>query len=174
MKKAYNKQLLASLLHDKEWIVVSLKNYSPKQLEDMSLIELAKLVLSEEKEPLKFKELFNKVSELKQFTDEEKDNKLSQFYTDLNVDGNFQVNGSNTWGLKSWYKVQQENEPKTKVQTKKRIVPDKSDEAIGDEELDLIDDSIDTVVYDELLEDFDDDFEIDFSDDEEVFEEETY
>jgi|SRR5690625_4307298 len=75
--------------------------------EKMTLIELANLVLLEEKEQMAFSDLFEKVVELKKLTDEEKERNLSQFYTDLNMDGRFVSLGSNVWGLKQWFPLSQ-------------------------------------------------------------------
>lgn len=84
--------------------MVGLKEYSHEELEGMSLIEIAKLLMLEEKKEMKFGETFAKVAALKGLSEEEKDAKISQFYTDLNVHGSFATNGANVWGLKRWYK----------------------------------------------------------------------
>lgn len=88
-------------------MTVSLKKYSHEEIEKMSMVDIANLVLLEEQKPLTFKETFDKVSQLKNWDETQKQNKISQFYTDLNVDGRFITNGSNTWGLKRWYRVDQ-------------------------------------------------------------------
>lgn len=154
---------------------MSLKNYSTEQLQDLSLIELARLILTEKKQSIKFKELFERVSELKGFSEAEKDQKLSQFYTELNVDGTFMNTGSNTWGLKSWFKVQENGETQSKPRKLiKKIVRKTEDDELFDDELALIDGTIDSIEFDELDEDFDEDFDFDFSEDEEMFEEDAY
>jgi len=154
---------------------VSLKNYTTEQLQDISLIELAKLILSEEKRSIKFKDLFEKACELKGFSEAEKDHKLSQFYTELNVDGTFMNTGSNTWGLKSWFKVKENGEAQSKPRKLiKKIVRKAEDDELFDDELALIDGTIDSIEFDELDEDFDEDFDFDFSEDDEMFEEDAY
>lgn len=154
---------------------MGLKNGSSEQMKEMSLIELAKHVLLENKQPLKFKDLYEKVCALKQLSSSEKDEKISQFYTDLNADGNFQMSGSNTWGLKSWYITKTKKNTKIKVRkATKRVVAQKNDDQIGDEELDSIDETIDSIQYDDMIEDLDDDFDLDLTESNEFYEEDAY
>lgn len=144
--------------------IVSLENLSREEITKMSMLELAKEVLTEETKALDFRDIFNKIAELKEFTDEQKDDMLSQFYTDLNVDGRFITLGSNMWGLKRWYPFEQidediHNEPKKKKKAKKKI----------DDDLDLEDDLDIDLDEDDVLLDEDDDF--DDIDEDEDFEE---
>src|SRR5699024_6031444 len=102
----------------------------------MSMIELANLVLGEKKETVPFKALFDEIAVLKDFTDEQKGTYIAQFYTDINVDGRFVNKGSNIWGLKRWYPVEQiikEKKTVTKKKTKKRPIEKKPDIKEDDE-----------------------------------------
>src|SRR5690625_6871988 len=126
--------------------MMSLKGYGEEKLAKMSLIELTKIVMLEEKKPMKFNEAFERVATLKGLTDEQKQNKIGQYYTDLNVDGSFVANGSNTWGLKRWYRSSKEEEevnetPRRVVRRKKQIKNDEDDDI--DIELSMIDENID-------------------------------
>lgn len=94
-------------------MAVSVKELSQEKLEKMSMVDVASLILTEEKEPLSFLDTFNKVAHLKEWDNTVKKSKVSQFYTDLNVDGRFITNGSNTWGLKRWYKLDEISEDLT-------------------------------------------------------------
>lgn len=148
--------------------MVSLKNYDREQVLKMPLIELAKVILLEEKQALKFSELFKRVADLKEFNEEERSSKISQFYTDLNADGSFVSNGSNTWGLKRWYMEEQKTTETTiKVNRKKRKVSRDEDFKGEFEDIDLsIDDIDEDYEDDEDVEfDFDDDFDEEFEDD---------
>lgn len=124
---------------------MTLQKYTDEQLEKMSMIELANLILGEQKKDLNFKELFNKVAELKSFTDAQKGDLLSRFYTDLNVDGRFTTLGANVWGLKRWYPVTQTSE-KSLTESRKR---DQEEEELIDDDLvedvDLEDDGAEEV-----------------------------
>jgi DNA-directed RNA polymerase subunit delta len=134
---------------------VSLDNLSREEIERMSMLELAKEVLYAETKAMDFRDIFNKVAELKGFTEQQKADMLAQFYTDLNVDGRFITLGANMWGLKRWYPFEQmdediHNEPKKKKKKSKKKTED-------DEDLDLDDDlDLDLDEEDDLDDDFDD------------------
>lgn len=89
---------------------MTLGKYGKEQLVKMSMMEVAQIVLTEQKIELNFIDLFNKVADAKDFTSAQKDDLLSRFYTDLNVDGRFSTIGSNKWGLRRWYPADQTNE----------------------------------------------------------------
>ena len=99
---------------------MGLKEYSKEELADFSLVELTNLILEEENKATDYKDLFNKVADIKKMSSNQRDEYLLQFYTDLNVDGRFMTAGSNLWGLKSWYTVDQFDEDVTVEPTKKR------------------------------------------------------
>ncbi|HLS35288.1 MAG TPA: DNA-directed RNA polymerase subunit delta [Bacillota bacterium] len=144
-----------------------LRDYDAEQLKRMSLVELAKIILSEEQEPLKFKNLYERVCYFKQLSETEKDAKLSHFYTELNVDGNFVKKEGNIWGLKSWYRAKG-NKPK-EINKKKRvrgIVSKQTLDQIGDAELDQIDETIDEMEYSVLVDELDDEMVFDMSEEE--------
>ncbi|MFD1448905.1 DNA-directed RNA polymerase subunit delta [Oceanobacillus profundus] len=147
---------------------MSLDKYSHEELQEMSMIELASKILFDEKKALNFRDIFDKIAEMKGFSPSEKENNIAQFYTDMNVDGRFLTLGSSMWGLKRWYPVEQAQEELTEVPKKKRVKK-KTDEEVEeiDEELDITDADIE-----EIVDDFgdDDDFEEDF--DEEIDDEE--
>lgn len=67
---------------------------SKQDMSKMSMIELASVILADLKKEMNFLELYDDIAKLKQLTKEEKTNYLSQFYTDLNMDGRFIALGS--------------------------------------------------------------------------------
>jgi DNA-directed RNA polymerase subunit delta len=155
---------------------VSLGNLSREEIKGMSMLELAKEILLEETKAMDFRDVYNKIAELKELTTEQKDDFLAQFYTDLNVDGRFITLGSNMWGLKRWYPFEQmdediQNEPKKKKKSKKKIVEEDDDLDIDlDDDLDLdLDDDEDDDLEDDDFIDIDDDDDDD--DEEEEFDE---
>ncbi|UOQ45321.1 DNA-directed RNA polymerase subunit delta [Halobacillus salinarum] len=155
---------------------MSLKELSKDQVDEISMIELATIILEEERQALDFNEMFNRIAAMKGFTEEQKESYIAQFYTDMNIDGRFMTIGTNQWGLKRWYPVEQMEEeianlPKKRKKKKKK--PSKMlDEELGEEDYDDED-------YDEDLEedveltdedldlddDDDDDYEGDYEDD---------
>ncbi|WP_164217611.1 DNA-directed RNA polymerase subunit delta [Virgibacillus sp. YIM 98842] len=148
---------------------MSLKNYSHDELERMSMIELANAVLMEEKKAMDFKEIFEKIAEVKNLSETDKQTGISQFYTDLNVDGRFLTIGSNKWGLKRWYPVDQIDEevtaaPKKKKKKKKKAAAAvEEDVGLEEEELDIPDEEMDEIIddYDEEEEEVVDELDAD-------------
>lgn len=100
---------------------MNLKKLSELEIEKMSLVDISYLLLDEEKKEVNFLEMFNRVSEIKGLSESAKEDKIGQFYTDLNIDGRFVALGSNNWGLKRWYPISQTSE-KQITESKKRIL----------------------------------------------------
>lgn len=148
------------------------------------MIELAHLILLDEKKAINFREIFDKIAEMKEFTNEQKEEFIAQFYTDLNIDGRFMTLGSNMWGLKRWYPVEQMDEEvnlapkkkKKKAKKKKKEVIEDDEIDIEAEDLDIVDGDVEELVdgfaddededFDEIDDDFDD-FDEDLDDDQE-------
>src|SRR5699024_1060437 len=103
-------RLCLTTLGKRECGSVSLKNYTHEELTDMAMVELANVILEDANKALDFREVFNKLAELKRYTEEQKHDLLAQFYTELNIDGRFLTLGSDKWGLKRWYPVDQIDE----------------------------------------------------------------
>lgn len=168
---------------------MSLKEYSHEELKSMSAVEVAKIILLDEKKAMNFKDIFDEIAEVRGLTETQKEDKVVQFYTDLNLDGRFITLGSNTWGLKRWYPVGQIDEEvtvtpkkkKKKATKKKKETTVEEEPVLEDEGLDIVDGDIEEVIdgfddeevddgFDDIIdEELDDDFE---EDDEEEDEEE--
>ena len=118
---------------------MGLDKYSEEEIAKMSMIDLANKILADEKKELNFLELFEKVAEYKKFSEAEKEDLLARFYTDLNVDGRFTTLGSNLWGLKRWYPVDQTSE-KALAESRKRDLEDEDllEEVVFLEEEELV------------------------------------
>mgnify|MGYP002376377466 CR=1 FL=1 len=83
--------------------ILILNHLTDEQRQEMSLIELAYHILDEKKEVMPFKDLTTVMSEFKGMSQTEMQERLVQFYTDLNTAGTFISLGHNTWGLRDWY-----------------------------------------------------------------------
>ncbi|WP_090085932.1 DNA-directed RNA polymerase subunit delta [Lentibacillus persicus] len=167
---------------------MSLKEYSREELEVRSMLELANEYLLEEQQAQDFNSLFEKVADLKGFNEEQKQEYIAQFYTDLTIDGRFLTVSSGIWGLKRWYPVEQMDEivhqtpKKTKKKAKKKKTEDVSHDEFGEAPLDDpeanvegIADTFDDEILDkteELGGDIGFDDELDPSDEDDDFEEE--
>lgn len=73
--------------------------------EGLSFVDIAELILKEKREPTSVYDLFDKVCEEKQVTDEEKLDSIAQFYADITTSAKFVYVGENTWDLKENQKI---------------------------------------------------------------------
>lgn len=71
------------------------------EYENKSLIDVAYEVLSKQNSPIPFSEFYDEVAKRCWFTDEEKDEKISKFFTSLSLDGRFVALKNNEWDLRS-------------------------------------------------------------------------
>ncbi len=173
-----------SLLHRKGVPNLSLQQYSPEELREMSLVELAYLVMTEKKEALPFQQIVQEIAALIHLSEDEVRERIAQFYTDLNIDGRFICIGENRWGLRSWYpydQIEEETVPTIKPKKKKKVLDEFEDydEIIDDEDLDYDDlddyeDEGDVDLDDDLLDD--DEFDLDEADtfDDELLDEDEF
>lgn len=135
---------------------MSLQTYDEEELKKLPMIDVANLILQEEKESLHFKKMFEQISDKKGFTESQKTNYIAQFYTDLNMDGRFITIGDNLWGLKRWFPANQIDEQISN--------PSLKTEEDAEEDLDVADDEMADLIEDEEeeeVEGFDEDSEED-------------
>ncbi len=71
-----------------------------------SMVNVAYDVMKGLKGEISFNDLWAKVVELKNFTEEEQDNNQSLFYTNLILDGRMITVGENKWDLRSRHKFE--------------------------------------------------------------------
>lgn len=153
-------------------MTVSVTNLKQTEIEKLSMIDLANLIFAEEQRPMGFKEAYDKIATLKNWNQADKDSKVAQFYTDLNIDGRFVTNGSNSWGLKRWYRSEQIREDLS-MDDLEDMIEDEDESLVNGEEVDVDEESLNEEDYDRLdsddvdLEDetFDEDFGETYEDD---------
>lgn len=75
----------------------------PKQKEEMSLVDLAYVILRQTNKPFHYRDLMMQVATIKGLTEEQVNEVIARLYTEINIDGRFLCIGSNVWGLKRWY-----------------------------------------------------------------------
>lgn len=73
-------------------------------MSDKSLLEYAYEIVSASKDPISFKDLWGRICEEKGLSKEEMEDKVSQFYTNLLLDGRFVNLGDNIWDLRVRHK----------------------------------------------------------------------
>lgn len=82
---------------------LELKQFDGQKKSELSLIEVAHAILAQHGDAMAFADITNAVQTYLGKSDEEIRERLSQFYTDLNIDGSFISLGDNMWGLRAWY-----------------------------------------------------------------------
>lgn len=127
-----------------------LNEYTPEEIQEMSMVEIAFELMRNEKQPFVFGDLVKRVAEIKGMSESEVMDRISYLYTDLNVDGRFISLGENKWGLRTWYPYEQADEEVTQTIRRK-----KAKKSVDDDDLDIdLDED-----FDDLDEDLDDEYE---------------
>ena len=154
-------------------------------VDEKSFIDMAYTLLNEKADTMNLYDIIDEFKELGYYEDQEVEDRIVQFYTDLNTDGRFLNVGENVWGLRDWYSVddieekiaptiqkfdilddEDEEDKNLKLlgedETEEETVPteDTSDE-LADPEDEEVDEEIDEseIVIDEDDEDLDDEEE---------------
>ncbi len=70
-------------------------------MDNISMVDVAFDLMSKKKNAMAFNKLWKEVSEVKGFSDEEIEEKISLFYTNITLDGRFITVGENQWDLRS-------------------------------------------------------------------------
>ncbi|MFS0783887.1 DNA-directed RNA polymerase subunit delta [Bacillus sp. 1P06AnD] len=139
---------------------MNLNQMAKEDIKEMSLIELTHAILGERKQAISFQELISEIASLQDLKKEQLQQKLPQFYTDLNVDGRFNITGEQMWGLKDWYPIDQvEDEMVNPVKPKK-----KKAKKVEEEEFDEVEEDLDDYEEEDLDADLDEDSDDDLID----------
>lgn len=166
---------------------MALTQFDGQNKAELSMIEVARAILSDRHDTMAFNDLLNEVQSFTGKSDEEIRARLAQFYTDLNTDGSFISLGDNMWGLRSWYPIdsideavhldleEEEGQPKKKKRKKINAfladvaddddVIDYNDDDPEDDDFGEVEDEDETVAADSDDDDADDDDDDDSSDD---------
>lgn len=102
-----------------------------------SMVEIAYELMSKKKKAVNFYKLWQEVSEVKGFDEEEKNEKESLFYTNITLDGRFITVGENNWDLRSRHKFDEVHIDMNDIYT---------DE---DEESEEVEDDVDSTIEDD-------------------------
>ena len=125
---------------------MKLKQFDGERKNEISMIRVAKAVMEEKGEVLDFNEIVSEVVKFIEIDEAEMNRRMPQFYTDLNVDGEFISLGENKWGLRNWYPVDSINEVLTHENDEEDIIPTISPDGFDEYE----DPTLERVFEDEL------------------------
>lgn len=114
---------------------MKLKDFTKEMVDEHSFIEMAYILLTENGKETNLYDMIDEFKSLGNYNDSEIENRILQFYTDLNTDGRFLSVGENIWGLRDWYSVD-DIEEKIAPTIQKFNVLDEDDEV--DSEISLL------------------------------------
>lgn len=82
---------------------MGLDKFKEKNRDELSMIEVARAILEDNGKRMAFADIVNAVQKYLNKSDEEIRERLPQFYTNMNTDGEFISMGENVWALRSWF-----------------------------------------------------------------------
>lgn len=146
---------------------MKIQDYTKEMVDEKSFIDMAYTLLHDKGSTMNLYDIIDEFKSLGNYEYDEIENRIVQFYTDLNTDGRFLNVGENQWGLRDWYSVD-DIEEKIAPTIQKFDILDEEDEnlkLLGDDEMDDDDDIPAQTDDQETLDDSDDNEEdIDGSD----------
>ena len=129
---------------------LKLRQFDGERKEEIAMIRVAKAVLEEKGEVMNFDEIVHEVATFIEVDEKKMDDRIVQFYTDINVDGEFISLGENNWGLRNWFPVDSINEVLTHENDEEDIVPTVSPDGFDDyEDVALVEEFKDELEEDE-------------------------
>lgn len=135
---------------------MELKVFEGKNKKELAMINVAKAILDQVHDLMHFNDLLSEVSDYLEMSDEEIEDQMGQFYTDLNIDGRFISLGDNRWGLREWYPVDSIDEELTHDNDIELVTPKQAADGFDDlehVEEELLDDAEKEIEDEEVNED---------------------
>ncbi|QLK86532.1 DNA-directed RNA polymerase subunit delta [Staphylococcus sp. 17KM0847] len=84
---------------------MKLQDYTQEMMDEKSFIDMAYTLLNEQNETMNLYDIIDAFKRIGHYEDVDIEDRIVQFYTDLNTDGRFLSVGDNVWGLRDWYSV---------------------------------------------------------------------
>lgn len=79
-------------------------------IDENSFIEMSHIYLEDKEDAADLYEMIDKFISIGNYTEDEIEDRVLQFYTDLNTDGRFLNTGGSVWGLREWYSIDDIND----------------------------------------------------------------
>ena len=124
---------------------MKIQDYTIEMIDERSFIDMTYTLLHEKGATMNLYDIIDEFRSLGGYDYEEIENRVVQFYTDLNTDGRFLNVGENEWGLRDWYSVDDIEEKIAPTIQKFDILDDEDEEdknlkLLGEDEMDDDDD----------------------------------
>lgn len=129
---------------------MELKKMSKQEIELMSFTDLTYMLIKENKKAMNTAQLFKKICELLELSDEEYSEKIGDYYTSLTIDKRFYMLESAEWDLSENHKIEL-NLDEEELETEEAEEEENEElEEETEENLDSLDDDLDDVDEDTL------------------------
>ena len=154
---------------------MKIKDKNLTELKAMSFTDIAFEILKEEKKKLNTPKLFRKVCDLLEYTDEEYEAKIGDFYTSLTTDCRFIILDTAEWDLKDKHIVKEtvDDDEDEEITSDEEELDEETEDEESEEEIDEEED-VDSIDDVDDIDDLDDDMEdLSIIDDEELEDEES-
>lgn len=144
----------------KGYQIMRLDEFTKEMIDEQAFIDMAYIYLDDLEKETDLYSIIDKFQEIGGYTEKEIENRILQFYTDLNTDGRFVSTEDGVWGLRKWFTVDDINDKIAPTVHKFEVVDneldefDELDEEIDDEDIEDIDEEDDEDI-DEAIDDED-------------------
>ena len=132
---------------------MKIKEMTKEELEGLSYADLTEMILKENKKPMNTANIFKKICELLELSEEEYSEKIGDYYTSLTTDKRFLLLDTAEWDLKDKHKVEIVlDEDDDEEVFDEEEVEDEEQSQEGDESIEITDDEVDLDDSDDLEE----------------------
>ena len=124
---------------------MKIQDYTKEMVDEKSFIDMAYTLLNDKQTTMNLYDIIDEFKSLGGYEYDDIENRVVQFYTDLNTDGRFLNVGENQWGLRDWYSVDDIEEKIAPTIQKFDILDDDDEEdqnlkLLGEDDIDEDDD----------------------------------
>lgn len=124
---------------------MKIQDYTKEMVDEKSFIDMAYTLLNDKQTTMNLYDIIDEFKSLGGYEYDDIENRVVQFYTDLNTDGRFLNVGENQWGLRDGYSVDDIEEKIAPTIQKFDILDDEDEEdknlkLLGEDDIDDDDD----------------------------------
>ncbi|EFS16863.1 DNA-directed RNA polymerase subunit delta [Staphylococcus capitis] len=124
---------------------MKIQDYTKEMVDEKSFIDMAYTLLNDKQTTMNLYDIIDEFKSLGGYEYDDIENRVVQFYTDLNTDGRFLNVGENQWGLRDWYSIDDIEEKIAPTIQKFDILDDEDEEdknlkLLGEDDIDDDDD----------------------------------
>ena len=129
---------------------MKLKDMKKEELEVLSYTDLTEMILKENKKPMNTANIFKKICDLLELSEEDYSSKIGDYYTSLTTDKRFLLLDTAEWDLKDKHKVEivLDEDDEEEVFDEEEL--DEELEEENDESIEITDDEVDLDDSDDL------------------------